>query len=162
VYKARHIRMERIVALKVINKERLPGASAIARFHREVRAVARLRHPNIVMGYDCSQDREVHYFAMEYVEGQDLAQMVKDVGSLPIRSACDYMRQAALGLQHAHENGLVHRDIKPANLLIEKSTGAVKVLDFGLARFATETRTAGHLTQINRLVGTVDYISPEQ
>src|SRR5262249_46289283 len=132
-------------------------------------------HPNIVLAYDCGEDRGRHYYAMEYVDGHDLAQLVKDHGPLPVREACEYVRQAALGLQHAQERGLVHRDLKPANLMAvgggqragdnkkdDFSLPIVKILDFGLARFASETRSAGHLTQLGRIVGTVDYISPEQ
>jgi serine/threonine protein kinase len=168
VFKARHARMERTVALKVIQKDRLSNATAIERFNREVKAVAQLTHPNIVVAYDYDQDGDIHYFAMEYVEGTDLARLVKEQGPLPVREACDYVRQAALGLQHAHEKGLVHRDIKPANLLVAQNknhasqAATVKVLDFGLARFASETKTAGHLTQLGQIMGTVDYISPEQ
>src|SRR5262249_52269921 len=162
VYKARHVRMQRIVALKVIHRDRLTSSTALERFTREVRAVAQLAHPNIVVAYESGQDGETHYLAMEYVEGQDLAQRVKEEGPQPIPAACEYIRQAALGLQHAHEKGLVHRDIKPGNLLLQRGSGVVKVLDFGLARFASETRTAGNVTQLGRVVGTIDYISPEQ
>jgi serine/threonine protein kinase len=169
VYKARHARMERIVALKVVDRERLTSANAIERFLREVKAVAQLQHPNIVLAYDYGEDEGRHYYAMEYVEGQDLARLVKERGPLPIRDGCDLIRQAVVGLQHAHERGLVHRDLKPANLLLSparkgghEGIGTIKILDFGLARFASETRSAGNLTQIGRIVGTVDYISPEQ
>jgi serine/threonine-protein kinase len=192
VFKARHTRMERVVALKVINEERLTSSTAVERFQREVKAVAQLHHPNIVMAYDYGHDHGRQYYAMEYVTGRNLAQLVTERGPLPIRDACEYVRQTALGLQHAHERGLVHRDIKPHNLMvIEVSRGGangenthaaestthhspltthhspltthqIKILDFGLARFASETPSAGHLTQLGRIVGTVDYISPEQ
>jgi serine/threonine protein kinase len=162
VFKARHARMERTVALKVISRDKLDNPTAVERFNREVKAVAQLTHPNIVCAFDCGEDEGLHYLAMEYVDGPDLAKQVKQNGPLRVREACEYTRQAALGLQHAHEKGLVHRDIKPANLLLQRDTGLIKVLDFGLARFASERKTAGHLTQIGRLVGTVDYISPEQ
>jgi serine/threonine protein kinase/WD40 repeat protein len=175
VFKARHARMERVVALKVVDRDRLSSATAVERFLREVKAVAQLQHPNIVLAYDCGEDRGRHYYAMEYVDGHDLAQLVKNRGPLPVREACDYVRQAAHGLQHAHERGLVHRDLKPANLMAvggrqragdtkkdDSSLPIVKILDFGLARFASETRSAGNVTQLGRIVGTVDYISPEQ
>jgi serine/threonine-protein kinase len=169
VFKARHSRMERIVALKVVDRERLTSTTAVERFLREVKAVSQLQHPNIVLAYDYGEENGRHYYAMEYVEGQDLSRLVKERGALPIRESCEFIRQAALGLQHAHERGLVHRDLKPANLLLSRAfggpaagAGTIKVLDFGLARFASETRTAGNLTQLGRIVGTVDYISPEQ
>ncbi|MCI0462115.1 MAG: protein kinase [Gemmataceae bacterium] len=166
VFKARHARMDRLVALKIISRQQLSSPTAVERFRRESRAAAQLAHPNIVIAYDADEVGDTHFLAMEYVGGTDLATLVKQSGPLAIAKAADYIRQAALGLQHAHEKGLVHRDIKPANLLVGSGTeGArdvVKVLDFGLARFETETRYAGQLTRVGRLVGTVDYISPEQ
>src|SRR5262249_9526174 len=152
VFKARHARMERTVALKVINRDKLDNPTAIERFNLEIKAVAQLSHPNIVCAFDCGEEKGLHYLAMEYVDGPDLAKLVKEHGPLPVREACEYIRQAALGLQHAHEKGLVHRDIKPANLLVQREGGTVKILDFGLARFASERKTAGHLTQLGRLV----------
>jgi serine/threonine protein kinase/WD40 repeat protein len=166
VFKARHVRMDRLVALKIIHKQRLASPTAVERFRREARACAQLAHPNIVIAYDADEVGDTHFLAMEYVEGTDLAAQVKMAGPLPIVRACQFVRQAALGLQHAHEKGLVHRDIKPANLLISQAAGGVgeivKILDFGLARFESGNRTAGQLTQIGKLVGTVDFISPEQ
>jgi serine/threonine-protein kinase len=166
VLKAHHGSMDRLVALKVISRSRVSNPTAVARFYREVRAVAKLSHPNIVIAFDVSQAGDTHFLAMEYVEGIDLAHLVQQSGPLPIANACEYIRQAAIGLQHAHEKGLVHRDIKPGNLMVAQPDAngppVIKVLDFGLARFESETIHAGRLTQLGKLVGTVDYIAPEQ
>src|SRR6266487_3674127 len=117
VYKAVQERLERIVALKVIRQDR-QDTEAIRRFRREAKAAAKLSHPNIVVVHDFDQVGDNCFIAMEYVEGIDLYQLVKDHGPLPVPQACDYIRQVAQGLQHAYERGLVHRDIKPANLLV--------------------------------------------
>jgi WD40 repeat protein/serine/threonine protein kinase len=166
VFKARHVRMDRLVALKIIHKQQLASPTAVERFHREARAAAQLAHPNIVIAYDADEVGDTHFLAMEYIDGTDLAARVKNAGPLPIAKACQFIRQAALGLQHAHEKGLVHRDIKPANLLVTAASGdageVVKILDFGLARFESANGRAGQLTQVGKFVGTVDYISPEQ
>jgi serine/threonine protein kinase len=136
VYKARHRMMERTVALKIINRELVRKPEAVDRFHREVKTAARLSHPNIVTAYDAEQQAgDVHFLVMEYVDGVDLSQIIKDRGALPIAEACDYIRQAAIGLQYAHEQGMVHRDIKPHNLMVT-ADGTVKILDFGLASLA--------------------------
>src|SRR5262249_42481028 len=116
VYHAKHRRMERDVALKVIRREKLGSPEAGKRFQREIEAAAKLSHENVVMAYDADQAGDRHFFAMEFVEGTNLAKLVKEKGPLPIAQACDCIRQAALGLQHAHERGMVHRDIKPSNL----------------------------------------------
>ena len=161
VYKARHKKMGRIIALKVIRKERLANPDAIQRFLREIRSAAQLSHPNVVRAYDADCVGETYYFEMEYVEGADLARHVKNKGPLPLRYACDFMRQAALGLQHAHEKGLIHRDIKPANLLVTHKDKVLKILDMGLAR-PTEDEGSTQLTQEGSIMGTPDYIAPEQ
>src|SRR5262249_33241491 len=147
--------------LKVIRKERLSSPQAVGRFYQEVQAAGRLHHPNIVIAYDVGEDKGAHYFAMEYVDGKDLGQVVKQFGPLPVTQACDYARQAALGVQHAHEKGLVHRDIKPANLLVGRE-GVVKLLDMGLARLGDSFNTERGLTQLGQVVGTPDYLAPEQ
>src|SRR5262245_6812686 len=145
VYEAEHRVMQRPVALKVINRAYTANAAALERFSREVRAAAHLSHPNIVTTYDAEDAGETHFLVMEYVEGTDLGRLVQERGSLPVDRACDYVRQAALGLQHAFEQGMVHRDLKPQNLMLTDG-GRVKILDFGLARFAGEAALAGLTT----------------
>ena len=171
VFKARHRLMKRLVALKVIRRDRLEGPDAVQRFHREIRAAATVAHPNVVMAFDADRIGETHFLVMEYVEGTDLAKLVKKQGPLPVAQACNYVRQAALGLQHAHECGLVHRDIKPANLLLTTARtsggsqpveGVVKVLDLGLARLGHEEKTLANFTQEGTVMGTPDFMAPEQ
>ena len=118
VFKARQKMLNRVVALKVIRKECLSNPKVILRFQREIRAAGQLSHPHIVRAFDADQVNGTYYIAMEFIEGVDLAKLVKDQGPLPVDQACEYIRQAVLGLQHAFERGLVHRDIKPANLLV--------------------------------------------
>src|SRR5437016_1217699 len=110
VFKARHSKLGRVVALKLIRPDRLASAAAVRRFRREIRAAAQLSHPNIVLAYDADEVNGIHFFTMEYVAGEDLARLVKRHGLLPVGLACDCVRQAALGLEHAFERGLVHRD----------------------------------------------------
>lgn len=160
VFKARHKRLERIVALKLVHKERLDNPQAVKRFRREIEAAAKLNHPNIVVAYDADDVNGTHFFTMEFVDGTDLNKLVKEKGPLPVDHACDCIRQTALGLQHAFEKGLVHRDIKPHNLLFSK-TGMVKILDMGLAR-AQASEDSSTLTQEGSVMGTLDYVSPEQ
>jgi WD40 repeat protein/tRNA A-37 threonylcarbamoyl transferase component Bud32 len=159
VYEAEHLVMQRRVALKVIRRADTASPADLERFRREVRAAARLSHPNIVTAYDAETAGELHFLVMEYVEGITLAWLVKERGPLPTDEACDYVRQAALGLQHAHERGLVHRDLKPDNL-IRCSDGTVKILDFGLAALTAER--GGGLTEANVVMGTPEYMAPEQ
>jgi WD40 repeat protein/tRNA A-37 threonylcarbamoyl transferase component Bud32 len=159
VYKAEHRVMHRAVALKVINRAYTSSRAAVERFRREVRAAARLSHPNIVTTYDAEDAGTTLFLAMEFVEGISLGRRVKERGPLSVAEACDCIRQAALGLQHAHERGMVHRDVKPDNL-IRCLDGTVKVLDFGLAALAAE-RNDG-LTDTNVVMGTPDFMAPEQ
>jgi WD40 repeat protein/tRNA A-37 threonylcarbamoyl transferase component Bud32 len=161
VYEAEHLVMERSVALKVIRRAYTAKADALERFRREVRTAARLSHPNIVTTYDAEDAGETHFLVMEFVKGTDLGRLVQERGPLPVDRACDYVRQAALGLQYAFEQGMFHRDLKPHNLMLTPD-GRVKILDFGLARFASEAASAAGLTGTGMVLGTVDYIAPEQ
>lgn len=170
VYRAEHRLMGRTVALKIIHRELCRLPQIVERFRQEVQSAARLSHPNIVTAYDAEQAGEVHFLVMEYVDGVDLAKLVLKQGPLSVAHACNYIRQAAKGLQHAFEAGMVHRDIKPHNLMVTRK-GRIKILDFGLARLAGEAR-ADHglpaspgspgLTTVGRTVGTPDYMAPEQ
>jgi formylglycine-generating enzyme required for sulfatase activity/tRNA A-37 threonylcarbamoyl transferase component Bud32 len=161
VFKARNWKLGRVVALKLIRKDRLENSDAVQRFQREIRAAAHLDHPNIVHAIDADQVGNTHFFVMEHVDAVDLAKLVKKHGPLSILQACDAIRQAALGLQHAFERGLVHRDIKPHNLLLTKE-GMIKILDMGLARFSTSEESFSTLTQEGTVMGTLDYMAPEQ
>ena len=136
VLKAEHRRMERLVALKVLSPKVVRNPDSLRRFQREVKAAARLTHPNIVTAYDADEAGGTHFLVMEYVEGSDLSALVKQQGPLPLDQALDCILQAAAGLRYAHEHGVVHRDIKPANLLLDRR-GSVKILDMGLARLDT-------------------------
>ncbi len=160
VYRARHKLMDREVALKVVKAQLVEKPGRVERFHREVQAAARLIHPNIVTAFDAEQVGDTHFLVMEFVPGQSLAQVIQERGRLPVALACEYVRQAAVGLQHAYKQGMVHRDIKPANLMVTNS-GRVKILDFGLARLASELPGDG-ATQEGYVLGTPDYIAPEQ
>jgi serine/threonine protein kinase len=186
VYKARHALMDRVVAVKVLLPELVQNPLAVEWFRREVRAVTRLCHPNIVMAYDANEAEGVYFLVMEYVEGCSLDALVRRQGPLALPQACEIVRQAALALQYAHEQGMVHRDVKPGNLLLPMGNGEwgmgnegqrdssfplppspfpirVKVVDFGLARLQTAAKTDTILLQNQAgFLGTPDYCSPEQ
>jgi serine/threonine protein kinase len=164
VYLARNKLMDRLEVLKVVTKALLDRPGAVERFLREIRSAAKLSHANVVTAYSALQQGELLAFAMEYVEGEDLAQLVKARGPLPVANACYYVQQAALGLQHAFEKGMVHRDVKPQNLILarEGKKHVVKVLDFGLAKATREGGEDSALTGTGQMLGTPDYIAPEQ
>ncbi|WP_439621527.1 WD40 repeat domain-containing serine/threonine protein kinase [Gemmata sp.] len=165
VFKARHARLGRLAAVKVIRTGHLGTKNAVRRFVRELRAVARLDHPLIVRAFDAGEDRGEHYLAMEYVDGEDLSRAVARTGPLGVAEACRVAFQVTLALQHLYESGITHRDLKPTNLLRDRATGQVKVLDLGLARVAPEMRggdESGTMTQVGAVLGTPDYMAPEQ
>lgn len=162
VYKALHRRMQRIVAIKVIKSE-CASEQELERFRREIQVAARLNHPNIVVAYDADQCDRGDFLVMEYVEGTDLKNIVEETGPMGVDEAVEAIRQAAVGLALAHANGIVHRDIKPANLMRDVS-GVVKVADLGLAqmRTANDENADGGITQAGSVMGTIDFMSPEQ
>jgi formylglycine-generating enzyme required for sulfatase activity/serine/threonine protein kinase len=163
VYKVFNKKLKRYEALKVLNPEMLACKGAHERFRREMEAAAQLNHPNIVTVYAQEEFGRLLTFAMEYIDGCDLATYVKAHGPLPWVQACKVIHQAAQGLQHASEQGLVHRDIKPANLMLGRlGRHAIKLLDFGLAKAASENPFDGSLTRDGQMLGTVDYQAPEQ
>jgi serine/threonine protein kinase len=164
VYKARHRRMDRVVALKLLPLSARSSPEAVKRFDQEIRAAARLSHPNIVTAHDADEDDGRYFLVMEYVEGKDLLRVVGQRGPLEIDVALDYVIQAAEGLAYAHAANVLHLDIKPANLLLDPE-GTVKILDMGLARldFANPGKdTSEELIQDGKVMATVDYVSPER
>ncbi|MBX9626153.1 MAG: serine/threonine protein kinase, partial [Gemmataceae bacterium] len=162
VYLCEHTLMRRLVALKVLPVDKLSDPSNLERFHREARAVAALDHPNIVRAYDIDQHEKLHFLVMEFVDGNSLQDVVARHGPMdPVRAA-HYVAQAALGLQHAHELGMVHRDVKPGNLLLDRA-GVIKILDMGLARFFSKpTDSVTEKYDDKCVLGTADYLAPEQ
>jgi serine/threonine protein kinase len=188
VYKAWDTQKGRIVAVKVLRQNLAAQDTAVRQFQREMQTVAMLAHPNVIKTFEAYEDSNRHYFAMEFVEGTDLDKFVKLSGPLPVEQACDFIRQVATGLQHAHQLGLIHRDIKPANLFLinppvqgkqltpgvtpprRNGDPTVKILDWGLARVrceeadidTTPSITDSFATEKGLLIGTADYVSPEQ
>ena len=181
VYKAVHPAMDRLVALKIIAPKLMQEPSARARFQREVRNAARLLHPNVVVAHDAAEVQGLWFLVMEYVDGKDVSSLMYRHGRPPVALACEIIRQSALGLQYAHELGMVHRDIKPANLILTSArplqngdTGTegwllaplVKILDFGLSRLASADgdglTPADAVTREGTIVGTPEYMAPEQ
>jgi serine/threonine-protein kinase len=170
----------RVVALKVLRQDLTGNPDAVRQFQREVKAITRLSHPNVIKTHEAGQVGNVHFFTMEYVEGMDLERFVSQLGPLPVDVACDFARQAATGLQHAHQAGLVHRDVKPANLFLlnpplpglacngRKAEPLVKIIDWGLARCLRDPADPSsdgrddNEEQKGALIGTADYVAPEQ
>lgn len=161
IFLAEHMAMKRRVAIKVLPAERVNDREALERFYRESRIAASLDHPNIVKVYDAAESGNIHFMVMEYIEGESLEQLTRRKGRLSIEEAADYISQTACGLQHAHDRGLIHRDIKPGNLVLEK-TGDLKILDMGLARLFQEHSTLTVDMGNGAVIGTADYIAPEQ
>ncbi len=161
VYLAEHMTLHNKVAIKVLPVKRVDQTSYLARFEREAQSSARLNHPHIAKAFDLDTSGSIHFIVMEYIDGIDLHARVKQDGPLPIRDAADCIRQAALGLHHAHEEGLVHRDIKPANLMVDKR-GHVKILDLGLALGNDDEEASLTKEHDEKVLGTADYLSPEQ
>jgi CheY-like chemotaxis protein/tRNA A-37 threonylcarbamoyl transferase component Bud32 len=163
VFKARHRRMKRVVALKVLSREVAQSGTFAERFQREVETIARLSHPNIVMAFDADEGEAGPFLVMEFVNGRDLQSEVARAGPLSAADAVDRILQAARGLAYAHAQGIVHRDIKPGNILRDVD-GVVKVADLGLARLTAAGGSGGNtsLTQAGMVVGTAEYMSPEQ
>jgi serine/threonine protein kinase len=162
VYLCEHVVMRRRVAIKVLPASHAQDPSLLERFYREARAAAHLHHPHIVAAHDIDHDGKLHFLVMEYVDGSSLEQVVRRSGALDPLRAAHHIRQAALGLQHAHEHGLVHRDIKPANLIVDRG-GTVKILDMGLARFFNDdTDKITQKYDSRHVLGTADFLAPEQ
>ncbi|MCE9534030.1 MAG: serine/threonine protein kinase [Planctomycetes bacterium] len=164
VYLARNWKINRLVAIKVIRDEQSEQPAVIARFQREIRALGRVHHPNIVEALDAEFRPGVLFYAMEYFEGTDLGRYVRRDGPFSVSDACACIMQVADALQHANELGLIHRDIKPSNLLLTEPDHIVKVLDLGLTRCETPVNDSifNELTRAGALIGTPDYMSPEQ
>lgn len=172
VYRATHTKLKRTVALKVLPANRWLNAAAVSRFEREMAAIGGLDHPHIVRASDAGEENGLHYLVMEFVDGLDLARLVSRLGPLRVADACELARQCAIGLEHAHQSGLVHRDIKPSNLMLawQKSSSltgtnepTLKILDLGLALLGDEHLREDHeITTVGTLMGTLDYMSPEQ
>jgi serine/threonine protein kinase len=161
VYLCEHMVVRRKVAIKVLPISQSDNPVALGRFYREARAAGVLDHPNLVKAHDVDQEGGMHYLIMDYVDGANLQEIVTRFGPLAVSRAVHYIRQAALGLQHAHQAGLVHRDIKPANILVDRG-GTVRVLDMGLARFMDPSDLLTVKYDHKNVLGSADYVAPEQ
>jgi serine/threonine protein kinase len=162
VFKAIHRQMRRTVAIKLLPPSLVQSTESVERFQREIQALAKLSHPNIVGIHDAGATDGTYYYVMDLIDGEDLARLVKKRGPLPLEQALNYIRQAARGLEYAHWQGIVHRDIKPSNLILDHE-GTVKILDLGIARFQPQSsETVDDLTKTGCILGTVDYMPPEQ
>ena len=158
VYKAKDILLNRIVAVKVLRPEFVDDDEFLGKFKREAEAVASLSHPNIVNVYDVGEEGKVHYIVMEYVDGQNLKEIIKNEGTLDEYTALDITKQIARALGAAHKKGIIHRDIKPHNILISNEGRVVKVADFGIAKAVSNST----MTNVGSIIGSVHYFSPEQ
>ena len=170
VFVAEHRRMKRPVVVKILPQHAVQCEQSLRRFQREVEAAAQLHHPHIVTAYDADEEDGIHFLVMEFVDGTPLGEVVQRDGPFPVSKSVSCILQAARGLEYAHSKGIVHRDIKPNNLLLDRA-GVVKVLDMGLARFDDGRQTlaevesdpdADSLTKDNQIIGTVEYMAPEQ
>jgi len=161
VYKARQLSLQRLVAIKAVPLGVDREDQIFSRFHQERLLAALVKHPNLVAAYDAGEVAGLPYFVMEFVEGTGLDVLVNQRGPLPVAEVCEVIRQAALGLQHLHEHGLVHRDVKPSNLMLTPS-GQVKVIDLGLARVVSGSAKDGQISLPGQFLGTLDYMAPEQ
>ncbi|HEY1067635.1 MAG TPA: serine/threonine-protein kinase, partial [Pirellulales bacterium] len=161
VYLAEHVLLKRRVAIKLFAEGPQDDGFRLKRFYIESEACAALNHANIVKAFDFDSDGKFHFLVMEYVDGSDLHRLVAKQGPLPFERAAEYVRQAALGLAHAHAAGMIHRDVKPANLLLDRD-GTVKILDLGVVRVTRQTENSLTLDQGVHIIGTVDYLPPEQ
>lgn len=161
VYRALHARLKRTVALKVLSGRRAHEPQTLARFQREMEIVGKLDHPHLVRATDAGETAGHAYLVMDLIDGLDLHHLVTRVGPLPLADACDLIRQAAVGLQYVHAQGLVHRDIKPSNLLLG-ADGCVRVLDLGISRLYEKGPDSERLTDSGQIMGTADYMAPEQ
>ena len=161
VFRARHTRLEKEVAIKILPERKMQSPDAIARFSREMKIIGQMSHPTMVAATDAGAADGIHYLVMELVDGFDLGKLVGRCGPLAVADACELIRQSALGIQYAHEQDVVHRDVKPSNLMLA-SDSKVKVLDLGLATLGGLTGTVDELTTVGQLMGTLDYMAPEQ
>ncbi len=161
VFKAVHRKLNRTVAVKLLPESLVQLPESVERFHREIQALARMSHPNIVVVHDAGAGDGTHFYVMDLVDGSDLARMVEEHGPMPLEQALDCILQAARGMEYAHSQGIVHRDIKPSNLILDHD-GTVKILDLGIARFQPNAEATDDLTKTGCVLGTVDYMPPEQ
>ncbi len=161
VYLATHRQLKKQVAIKLLPVMSAEDSDVRARFQREIRVVGRLNHPSIVAATDAGEIDGTQFLVMEYVPGLDLSRLARLLGKLPVADACELMRQVALGLSCAHAEGVVHRDVKPSNLMLDE-TGRIRILDFGLAQLSVWDEASVDLTTVGQLMGTLDYMAPEQ
>jgi eukaryotic-like serine/threonine-protein kinase len=162
VYRARNWKIDKIVAIKVTRQERALDRKALRRFFREIEAIGTVSHPNIILAFDAEFVDDTLFYVMEYIPGHDLGWQIRQYGPLSVPAACYFMTQISHALQHVFEKGFVHRDIKPSNLLLTQNRQSVKLLDLGLTRYEFEDDDKSRVTRLGSLLGTPDYIAPEQ